>query len=69
MTDAAYCLNDACRWGRDKSRKVVLKTIEANYSGTGVDIMMCPVCKREYEVSYRVDTITRIHPDTGEPMP
>jgi len=45
-----------------------LEVIEGNVSGTGVDHMFCPSCKREYYVTYKIDAITRIDSDTGEMM-
>ena len=66
------CPNPECTFtnGKGKVFPTYLDTIEHNYSGTGVDIMGCPnpECKREYTVTYRLDKITRMDPDTMEEM-
>ena len=33
---------------------------EKNYHGCGVDIADCPVCEREFQISYKVDKISEI---------
>jgi len=62
------CTNPECVFGRNRDRKPPLDMIESNVSGTGIDHMVCNVCRREYYVSYKIDKITRIDPDTAEPM-
>lgn len=38
----------------------VLVEIERNYSGCGVDIYDCPVCKHCFQISYKIDKIERL---------
>jgi len=40
---------------------VQLELGEDNYSGCGVDIAFCPECKKAFQVSYKVDTITEVN--------
>lgn len=68
MTTDATCQNPACIRPGTSPRPTYLKTIEYNYSGTGVDIAGCPSCKREYVISYKVDKVVRIDPNTMEPI-
>jgi hypothetical protein len=42
---------------------VKLETISSNYSGCGVDICVCPECKKQFQVSYKVDQITPLDTD------
>jgi hypothetical protein len=39
---------------------VELEVVEDNYSGCGVDICRCPECGCLYQVSYKVDCITKL---------
>jgi hypothetical protein len=39
---------------------VQLKLVERNYSGCGVDIASCPMCKKCFQVSYKVNEITEV---------
>ena len=63
-----HCPNPECVFGRNHDRSPALESIESNVSGSGVDIMYCPSCEREYYVSYKIDKIQRMDPDTGEVM-
>jgi hypothetical protein len=45
---------------RGTVRGVQLELVSDNYSGCGVDICRCPECGRDFQVSYKVDRITRI---------
>lgn len=40
-----------------------LEIVEHDYSGYGVDIAECPVCKKLYQISYRIDAITPLGPE------
>jgi hypothetical protein len=33
---------------------VVLELVVENYSGTGVDIVQCPICNKRFEVQYDI---------------
>jgi hypothetical protein len=41
-------------------RGVELELVNDNYSGCGVDIVRCPECGKDFQVSYKIDTITEI---------
>ena len=41
---------------------VRLELVEDNYSGCGVDIASCPECKNIFQISYKVDEITKLNP-------
>jgi hypothetical protein len=41
-------------------RPVRLDLVEPNYSGSDIDIMVCPKCCHVFSVSYAVDKITRL---------
>lgn len=43
----------------DRCGVEMIKT-EDNYSGTGVDVYYCSLCKKEFFVSYKVDEITQV---------
>ena len=64
-----YCL--CCpKWinknGKEKGQE--LEITETNYSGCGVDIWSCPECGRGFQISYKVDKITRAEDWDGETM-
>jgi uncharacterized Zn finger protein len=51
-----------CPPTKNKKGKVVgprLILVEANYSGTGVDMVNCEQCGQGFRVSYKVDKIIR----------
>jgi hypothetical protein len=66
MTETPFCPNPECVFGRDRNRSPALKMIENNVYGSGTDIMSCSMCQRKYYVSYKIDKIERMDPDTGE---
>lgn len=37
-----------------------LELVRRNYSGLGVDIAQCPECRRQFQISYKVDKITEV---------
>jgi len=39
-----------------------LKLIVHNYSGCGVDIAKCETCGSVFQISYRVDAVTKLDP-------
>lgn len=44
---------------RGGPRGIELELINDNYSGCGIDICRCPECIKLFQVSYKVDKITR----------
>lgn len=42
-----------------RNRRHRLECSEQNYSGCGIDIGTCPECGKAWEVSFRVDKLTR----------
>ena len=63
------CPNPACVFPGNPPRRVSLEPIERNFHGAGVDWMRCRRCGREYIVSYKVDVVMRIDPETMEAVP
>jgi len=53
--DSAFC--PICPRTRYDVR---LEMAERNYSGTGVDLMTCPSCKKDFFVTYKIDRITEV---------
>jgi len=66
MDEIPFCPNPECVFGRNHDRRPVLDMIENNVSGSGVDMMVCGSCEREYYVSYKIDKIERMDPNTGK---
>lgn len=43
-----------------KGHRHQLECVARNYSGCGVDIGQCPECGKAWEVSYKVEALTRV---------
>jgi Pyruvate/2-oxoacid:ferredoxin oxidoreductase delta subunit len=58
--EPAYCPECAPYVAKNgKQRRIELALVDTNYSGCGVDIGECPVCGQLFQVSYKIDKITR----------
>lgn len=44
---------------RGRTMNEPLRLLESNYSGCGVDMASCPECGKVWEISYKVDRMTR----------
>jgi hypothetical protein len=62
MNNFSHCLAIECPdcspMGK-RPRKPLLDCVERNYSGCGADIGRCPECGHGFEISFKVDAITR----------